>query len=86
MSLQEIGLIKKLAIALIFVGLVLLLGHVLELYLPGLEVRIQAMGAFAPQSGVSYPLLALGLVIFLAVLIYVAKIAGKTVKRLGYKG
>lgn len=231
MPLQQIGLIKKLAMALIFVGIVLLIGHGLELYLPDLEVRIQGMGAFAPlgfialfvvltpffisvdalcfaagllfpiaagefyiiiatylsaavifllgryllrdrvlmflakrkhfseldqvikdnelklmfllrliplpfamlsyafsvtqvrfwpylaassgvliynislvyfgyttkhlsglisgassQSGVSYPLLALGLVVSVAVLIYVAKIAGKTVKRLGYKG
>jgi uncharacterized membrane protein YdjX (TVP38/TMEM64 family) len=48
MPLQEIGLIKKLAIALIFVGLVLLIGYELELYLPDLEVWIQDMGALAP--------------------------------------
>jgi len=34
MQLQDIGLLKKLAIALILVGLVLLIGHELELYLP----------------------------------------------------
>jgi uncharacterized membrane protein YdjX (TVP38/TMEM64 family) len=48
MQLHEIGLIKKLAIALIFSGVVLLIGHALKLYLPDLEVRIQNMGAFAP--------------------------------------
>lgn len=48
MQLQDIGLINKLAIVLIFVGLVLLIGHGLELYLPDLEVWIQSMGAFAP--------------------------------------
>jgi len=40
---------RKLAIVLVFVGVVLLIGHELELYLPGLEVWIQGMGAFAPQ-------------------------------------
>ena len=34
--------------ALIFVGVVLLIGHELELYLPDLEVWIQELGAFAP--------------------------------------
>lgn len=48
MQLQDTGLIKKLAIAFIFVGVVLLIGHELELYLPDLEVRIQELGAFAP--------------------------------------
>jgi len=48
MQLQQIGLIKKLAITLVFVGAVLLIGHALKLYLPDLEVRIQNMGAFAP--------------------------------------
>lgn len=48
MQLQNTGLIKKLAIALIFVGFVLLIGHELELYLPDLELWIQDMGAFAP--------------------------------------
>lgn len=48
MQLQNIGLTNKLAIALVLVGLVLLIGHGLELYLPGLEVWIQALGAFAP--------------------------------------
>ena len=48
MFLQNTGLIKKLAIALIFIGLVLLIGHGLKLYLPDLEVWIQGMGALAP--------------------------------------
>ncbi|MGZ5007381.1 MAG: TVP38/TMEM64 family protein [Methylobacter sp.] len=50
MPQQEIGLIKKLAIALAFVGVVLLIGHALKLYLPGLEARIQNLGAFAPLA------------------------------------
>jgi len=44
----DIGLIKKLAIASVFVGVILLISHALKLYLPGLEVRIQDLGAFAP--------------------------------------
>lgn len=48
MQLQNIGLIKKLAIALILVGFVLLIGHELELYLPDLELWIQELGALAP--------------------------------------
>ncbi|TAK59936.1 VTT domain-containing protein [Methylobacter sp.] len=48
MQLQNIPLIKKLVIALVFAGLVLLIGHGLELYLPDLEIWIQGMGAFAP--------------------------------------
>ncbi|MDD5413125.1 MAG: VTT domain-containing protein [Methylobacter sp.] len=48
MQLQNIGLIKKLVMALIFAGVVLLIGHELELYLPDLEVTIQELGAFAP--------------------------------------
>jgi len=39
----------------------------------------------SPQSTVSYPLLTLGLILSLAVLIYAAKIAGKTVKQLDIK-
>lgn len=48
MQLQNIRLINKLVIALILAGLVLLIGHALELYLPDLEIWIQGMGAFAP--------------------------------------
>jgi len=44
----DIGLIKKLTIASVFVGVILLISHALKLYLPGLEVRIQDLGAFAP--------------------------------------
>jgi len=47
-QLQNVGLINKLAIALIFVGVVLLIGHELELYLPDLEVWVQELGTFAP--------------------------------------
>ncbi|TRX03315.1 TVP38/TMEM64 family protein [Candidatus Methylobacter oryzae] len=48
MQQQDAGLIKKLTIALIFVGAVLLIGHELKLHLPDLEARIQNMGALAP--------------------------------------
>lgn len=48
MHVQDTGLIKKLAIALVFIGVVLLIGHELKLYLPDLEVWIQGLGAFAP--------------------------------------
>lgn len=48
MQVQDIGLIKKLAIALAFIGVVLLIGHELRLYLPDLEAWIQDLGAFAP--------------------------------------
>lgn len=47
---QNIGLIKKIAIASILVGVVLLIGHELELHLPDLEVWIQRLGAFAPPG------------------------------------
>lgn len=39
----------------------------------------------SPQGNVSYPILAVGLVISVAVLVYVAIIAGKTIKQFGYK-
>jgi len=47
-QLHNVRLIKKLAMALIFVGVVLLIGHELELYLPDLEVWVQELGTFAP--------------------------------------
>jgi len=47
-NLKKLIMFRKLAIVLIFVGVVLLIGHELKLYLPDLEVRIQSMGAFAP--------------------------------------
>ena len=47
-NLKILIMFRKLAIVLIFVGVVLLIGHELKLYLPDLEVRIQSMGAFAP--------------------------------------
>ena len=50
MQLQNMRLFNKLAIALILFGFVLLIGHELELYLPDLEVWIQALGAFAPLA------------------------------------
>lgn len=48
MQLNNTNLTKKLLAALIFVGMVLLIGHELELYLPGLELWVQDMGVFAP--------------------------------------
>ncbi|MGZ8184666.1 MAG: TVP38/TMEM64 family protein [Methylobacter sp.] len=53
MQLQNIGLTKKLVLAFIFVGLVLLIGHELELHLPDLEVWVQDMGAWAPLGFVA---------------------------------
>jgi uncharacterized membrane protein YdjX (TVP38/TMEM64 family) len=47
-NLKILIMFRKLAIVLIFVGVVLLIGHELKLYLPDLEVWIQSMGAFAP--------------------------------------
>jgi uncharacterized membrane protein YdjX (TVP38/TMEM64 family) len=48
MQLQQTHLARKLAALLVFIGLVLLFGHELELYLPDLEVWIEGLGAFAP--------------------------------------
>lgn len=48
MQLNNTNLTKKLLAALIFVGMVLLIGHELELYLPDLELWVQDMGVFAP--------------------------------------
>ncbi|MGR9014246.1 MAG: TVP38/TMEM64 family protein, partial [Gammaproteobacteria bacterium] len=48
MQLKNSGLIKKLAITLILVGIVLLIGHEMELHLPDLEIWVQELGAFAP--------------------------------------
>lgn len=50
MHLKNRGLIKKLALPLILVGLALLIGHELELYLPDLETWIQGLGALAPLA------------------------------------
>jgi uncharacterized membrane protein YdjX (TVP38/TMEM64 family) len=48
MQLQHTSLIRKLSGVLVFVGIALLIGHELELYLPDLEVQIRDMGVFAP--------------------------------------
>lgn len=48
MQLQQTSLTRKLSAFLVFVGLVLLIGHELELYLPDLEVWIEGLGVFAP--------------------------------------
>lgn len=54
MQLENIRLTKKLAIALVLVGAVLLIGHELELYLPNLEGWIQGLGVFAPLGFISF--------------------------------
>ncbi|MDD1612803.1 MAG: VTT domain-containing protein [Methylococcaceae bacterium] len=48
MYLQHTSLARKLTAVLIFIVLVLLIGHKLELYLPELEVLIEGWGVFAP--------------------------------------
>ena len=48
MQFQQTSLTRKLLAVLFFVGVVLLIGHELELYLPDLEVWVQDMGVFAP--------------------------------------
>jgi len=48
MHLQHTRLSRKLSAILVFVGLVLLIGHELELYLPDVEVWIEGLGIFAP--------------------------------------
>jgi uncharacterized membrane protein YdjX (TVP38/TMEM64 family) len=50
MQQHNIELIRKSSIALVFVGVVLFIGHILELYLPDLEVWIQKLGAYAPPG------------------------------------
>ncbi|WP_024299589.1 TVP38/TMEM64 family protein [Methylomicrobium lacus] len=50
MQFQHTSLNRKLSAFLIFVGLVLLIGHELELYLPELEVWIEGRGVFAPLA------------------------------------
>jgi uncharacterized membrane protein YdjX (TVP38/TMEM64 family) len=48
MQQHNIELIRKSSIALVFVGIVLFFGHILELHLPDLEVWIQKLGTYAP--------------------------------------
>lgn len=50
MQLPHTHLARKLAALLIFIGLVLLIGHKLELYLPDLEAWIESLGVFAPLA------------------------------------
>ncbi len=48
MQLKNMSMTRKLSVILAIAGLILLIGHELELYLPDLELRIQELGAFAP--------------------------------------
>lgn len=48
MQLQHTSFSRKLSVVLVFIGIILLIGHLLELYLPDLEVWVQDMGVFAP--------------------------------------
>lgn len=50
MQLPHTHLARKLAALLVFIGLVLLIGHKLELYLPDLEAWIESLGVFAPLA------------------------------------
>jgi len=48
MQFKHAGLLKKLSVFMVFVVIVLLIGHEVELYLPDLEIWINEMGALAP--------------------------------------
>jgi uncharacterized membrane protein YdjX (TVP38/TMEM64 family) len=50
MEVRDPNLTRKLSAALVFIVLVLLVGHELKLYLPDLEVWVEGMGAFAPMG------------------------------------
>ncbi|MDD5319597.1 MAG: VTT domain-containing protein [Methylococcales bacterium] len=47
-QLKNISLFSRLTVILAVVGIILIIGHELELYLPDLELWIQKQGAFAP--------------------------------------
>ncbi|CAA9892343.1 conserved membrane hypothetical protein [Candidatus Methylobacter favarea] len=50
MQQQKSELIKKSLIAMVFVGVVLFFGHILEVHLPDLEAWIEKLGAYAPAG------------------------------------
>ena len=48
MPLKNRSIAKKLSVILTVAGVILVIGHELELYLPDLELWIQSLGALAP--------------------------------------
>ena len=48
MQFKNMSMTRKLSVILAIAGVILIIGHELELYLPDLELRIQELGAFAP--------------------------------------
>ena len=48
MQLKNMSIARKLSLILAIAGVILVIGHELELYLPDLELWIQKLGAFAP--------------------------------------
>ncbi|MGR8997756.1 MAG: TVP38/TMEM64 family protein [Gammaproteobacteria bacterium] len=48
MQLKNMSITRKLSLILAIAGVILVIGHELELYLPDLELWIQKLGAFAP--------------------------------------
>ena len=48
MQFKNMSFTRKLSVILAIAGVILIIGHELELYLPDLELWIQKLGAFAP--------------------------------------
>jgi uncharacterized membrane protein YdjX (TVP38/TMEM64 family) len=48
MQFKNMSITRKLSVILAIAGVILIIGHELELYLPDLELWIEKMGAFAP--------------------------------------
>jgi len=48
MQLKNMSITRKLSVILALAGVILVIGHELELYLPDLELWIEKLGAFAP--------------------------------------
>ncbi|PKM10464.1 MAG: TVP38/TMEM64 family protein [Gammaproteobacteria bacterium HGW-Gammaproteobacteria-3] len=48
MQLKNMSITRKLSVILAIAGVILVIGHELELYLPDLELWIEDLGAFAP--------------------------------------
>ena len=48
MQLKNMSIARKLSVILAIAGVILVIGHELELYLPDLELWIENLGAFAP--------------------------------------
>jgi len=48
MHFKELSITRKLSVILVLAGVIVVIGHELELYLPDLELWIEKLGAFAP--------------------------------------